>query len=238
MYLTEETKEYPLLMQKYSGLKDIPKIKMANLPVPVERLEGLETELDFKGIFIKREDLSHDEYGGNKARKYEYQMADILNKKRKRVMTFGGLGSNQVLANAVYCHEFGLQPVGFVDWQPLTPHVRENLLLDHYYGSELIYRKSMFSLILSMLWYYITKRDTYLVWAGASTPLGTLGFVDAAFELKEQVKSGEVAEPDYLFVADGSTGTTAGLTLGCELAGLKTKIFGVLTTELLVASKK
>ncbi len=54
-----------------------------------------------------------------------------------------------------------------------------------------------------------------------------MGFVNAAFELKAQVDTGEVPEPDYIIAACGSIGTTAGLSLGCRLAGLNTRIIGV-----------
>lgn len=236
----KQNNEIPLLMQKYTGLQEIPRVKLANLPVPVDRLTGLEKELGHSGIWIKREDLSHDVYGGNKARKFEYQLADAIEKGKKKIMTFGGLGSNQTLANAIYCNEFKKQDfeaISFVNDQILTEYVRYNLKLDHYYGSKIIHKHSMVGTALAIIWYYLTHRKSYLIWAGTSTPLGTIGFVDAVFELKKQIDDGELKEPDYIFVPDGSTGTAAGLTLGCELAGLKTHVYGVLVTDLFVASK-
>jgi len=227
-----------IIEDKYPGLKQIPRVELSKLPVPIQRLTGLEKELGFEGIYLKREEFSHAVYGGNKARKYDYQMADILKKKRTRIITFGGVGSNQVAANAVYCHQFGLQPVGFLNYQTLTEYCRYNIKLDRYYGSELYYHKNQLVLALHLMWYYLTHKHSYLVWAGTSTPLATIGFVNAAFELKKDVEEGKLPEPDYLFVADGSTGTTAGLTLGLILAGMKTKVFGVLVTEALVANKK
>lgn len=238
--MMSEDSKVPLIMQEYPGLKEIPRVDLAKTPVPVQRLKGLEEELGHEGIWIKREDLSHDVYGGNKARKFEYQLADAIEKGKKKIMTFGGLGSNQTLANAVYCREFedqGLEAVSFVYDQILTEHVRYNLKLDHFYGSEIIHKHSLAGTVLSMLWYYITHKDTYLIWAGTSTPLGTIGFVDAIFELTEQIKNGDLEEPDYIFVPDGSTGTAAGITLGCELAGLKTHVYGVMVTDELIASK-
>ena len=54
-----------------------------------------------------------------------------------------------------------------------------------------------------------------------------MGFVNAGLELAEQVKQGVIPEPDKIFVPIGSVGTAAGLLLGVELAGLKTKIMGI-----------
>jgi D-cysteine desulfhydrase len=68
---------------------------------------------------------------------------------------------------------------------------------------------------------------------GGSSPLGAVGFVNAAFELGEQVENGEIPEPDYIYVAAGSRGTAAGLILGLKAAGLKSRVVPVA-----VASKK
>ncbi|MGV9173639.1 MAG: hypothetical protein ACOC35_13900, partial [Promethearchaeia archaeon] len=59
---------------------------------------------------------------------------------------------------------------------------------------------------------------------GLGTPLGTVGFIIALYELKAQIDEGIAPEPDVIFVAGGSTGTAAGLIAGCKLAGLKSKV--------------
>jgi D-cysteine desulfhydrase len=72
-----------------------------------------------------------------------------------------------------------------------------------------------------------TAKDVYYIPGGGSSPAGVLGYVNAAFELKEQIDRGELPEPDYIFVAAGTCGTLAGLMLGCRMAGMKTRIVGV-----------
>ena len=59
---------------------------------------------------------------------------------------------------------------------------------------------------------------------GIGSSLGTVGFINAAFELKKQIAEGIIPEPDSIFIAGGSVGTAAGLVAGCKLAGLNTKI--------------
>jgi D-cysteine desulfhydrase len=49
----------------------------------------------------------------------------------------------------------------------------------------------------------------------------------AAHELAAQVRAGELAEPDVVVVAMGSGGTAAGLAVGFEQAGLRTRVLGV-----------
>ena len=55
----------------------------------------------------------------------------------------------------------------------------------------------------------------------------TLGWVNAAFELAAQVRRGDCPAPDAIFVALGTCGTSAGLSLGLALAGLSAKLHAV-----------
>ncbi|MHA1899020.1 MAG: 1-aminocyclopropane-1-carboxylate deaminase/D-cysteine desulfhydrase [Promethearchaeota archaeon] len=229
----------PLLFKAYPKLRSIAWVKIADkLPTPVQKLDKLGQALDFTSVYIKRDDLSHSVYGGNKVRKFEFVLADAIKKGRKTIMTTGGIGTNHGLAQSVFCRNFNLKSAIFLIDQPLTEHVRYNLLLDKYFNSEFHYTKGMFRDILAMIFYYLFHRKCYLVMPGASTPIGTIGFVNAIFELNEQIKKGEAPEPDYIFVATGSTGTTAGLLLGSALLNLKTKICGVMVSEELFANEK
>lgn len=229
-----EKSKNPLIMQRFPGLQNIPWMNLTNLPTPIEELVGLEKELDFKGIYIKRDDITNPFYGGNKPRKYEYVFADAIKKNRRNILTLGAIGTNHGLAQTILAKKINdsnpnldLQSYVFLINQPLTEHVRKNLLLDLYYGAKLSYHQNYFTLILSLIWTYITKRKSYFVWPGAGRPLGTIGFVNAIFELNEQIKQNKIPEPDYIFVPVGTTGTAAGLLLGCELNQLKTQICGV-----------
>jgi D-cysteine desulfhydrase len=59
---------------------------------------------------------------------------------------------------------------------------------------------------------------------GGSSPLGSLGFVNAGFELRAQIDQGELPEPDIIYVALGTMGTAAGLLLGMRAAGIQSKL--------------
>jgi D-cysteine desulfhydrase len=75
-------------------------------------------------------------------------------------------------------------------------------------------------------------RLPYLLPAGGSSPLGAVGFVNAALELADQVAAGELPEPAHVFVALGSGGTAAGLLLGLRLAGLRSRLMAVQVSDL------
>ena len=67
----------------------------------------------------------------------------------------------------------------------------------------------------------LTRAAQYIP-LGGSTPLGTLGHVNAALELADQVERGELPLPGRVVVPLGSGGTAAGLALGFAIAGLDT----------------
>ena len=81
-------------------------------------------------------------------------------------------------------------------------------------------------------------RPPYVLGPGGSSPVGALGFVEAAFELAHQVERGELPEPGTVVVALGSGGSAAGLLAGLRLAGLATRVRPVLVNDGLDLSEK
>ena len=78
---------------------------------------------------------------------------------------------------------------------------------------------------------YLKHRKVYFIPPGGSSTLGSLGYVNAVFELKKQIDAGLIPEPEYIFCALGSKGTMAGLLAGTKLAGMKTRVVGVRVAE-------
>lgn len=209
----------------------MPWISIGDYPSRVEKLDKLGEAYGFPELYIKRDDCCHSLYGGNKVRKLEYVIADAKEKGRKLLITMGASGSNQVLATGIHGKELGFDVMGIVMDQPNAEYVRKNLLLDHYFGVDVRYTSDSASEMAAYAWNYVKAslagRKPYMVSAGASSPRGNMGFVNAVYELKRQVDDGSTPEPDYIVAASGSLGTTSGLDLGCRLLGLKTKVVGV-----------
>ncbi|TAL35237.1 MAG: pyridoxal-phosphate dependent enzyme [Spirochaetes bacterium] len=217
-----------LLFHRYPALiKTVPHINLGTYPTPVERLE----HLGHDSLWIKREDLSSPLYGGNKVRKLEYTLAEALRDNRKKVVTMGGIGTNHGLATAIFCKKLGLSARLLLFPQPVTHHVKQNMLLFQKFGAEMVYYKTMIGAGAAL---YTSQRlknpGAYFLFAGGSSPSGTIGVVNAMFELREQVDAGLIPEPDYIFCPLGSNGTMAGLSLGGLLAGLKSRVIGVRVT--------
>jgi len=229
----------PILFHRYPELQDkVPWIPIGNLPTPTQELSELEAILGYQSIWIKRDDLTGRLYGGSKVRKLEFILGDVIEHKKKWILTFGGLGTNHGLATAIYGREHQLKTVLALIDQPVTAHVQDQLLLFDYYGAKISYAKNKVGAVLKALWHLATKRGVYFLWPGGSTKIGNLGYINAGLELAEQIEQGNLPSPDRIYVALGSMGTFAGLFIGLKLAGLKTELIGVRVTDLRMTNEK
>ncbi|MBD3255534.1 MAG: pyridoxal-phosphate dependent enzyme [Candidatus Lokiarchaeota archaeon] len=242
-----ECKEPPLFQAFPKLKKRVPWISLlSDLPSIVDRLTEIEKELDLSGIeiYIKRDDLNHPVYGGNKLRKFEFIFGDAIEKEKKGIVTMGGVGTNHGIACAIIANDLGLNCDLFLFPQPLTWHVQRSLLLYDYFGAKLHLGKNDITTLFKFLFFGLFHPRTYLMLPGGSplfgmgSSLGTVGFINAIYELKSQIADGSVPEPDAIFIASGSTGTAAGLAAGCKLAGLKTKVHIVAVYGSLVSNPK
>jgi len=219
-------KEYPELRETLSFAP------LAQLPTPVAPLERIAERHSIGGLFIKRDDVSGETYGGNKIRKLEFLLGDAYRSRAGAVLTFGAAGSNHALATAVYARRMGMDTISILIPQHNARYVRKNLLLSRYFGAQLHYfpdRASQTENIESIIKKYAEEYGAppYIIPFGGTTPLGAIGFVNAAFELKRQIENGILKEPDVIYVAFGSMGTAAGLALGVRAAGLSSIVRAV-----------
>jgi D-cysteine desulfhydrase len=212
---------------------------LGTFPTPAKRLDGLSKQLNQSGLYVKRDDLSGNPYGGNKVRKLEFILAEAVQKGVPRVVTSGAAGSNHALATALYGQKLGLQVELMLFAQPTTVEVRANLLADFYSGARMHHADSYAGHVQMMDEFLRNSAekhgDIYCIPPGGSNALGALGFANAAFELKEQVERGEIPEPDEIFIAYGTMGTAAGLALGLRMAGMKSRVRAVRVVPEVVA---
>jgi len=186
-------------------------------------------------LFIKRDDQSAARYGGNKVRKLECLLGEAKRRGSKTVLTYGFAGSNHCLATALYAREAGLGCISMLLPQVNAKAVQRNLLLGHAAGAELHEHGNMASIAAGTIaqWLRCTLtmgRPPMVIPPGGSSPIGALGFVDAAFELARQVEEGLLPRPDVVYTAMGSTGTAAGLHVGFRALGWSTRIVAVRVT--------
>jgi len=229
----------PALFRAFPGARErLPRAPFLAGPTPVE---GLELDgLHGTPLFVKRDERSCPAYGGNKPRKLEFVIGDALARGSRTLVTTGGLGTNHGLATTILGREAGLRTVLVLVHQPVTDAVRDTLRLQAAYGARQIYGANVLGAAAQTLRVLVELtfqgERPLLVPTGGSSPRGNLGFVSAAFELAEQVRAGALPEPRELYLAVGSGGTFAGLVAGLRLAGLATRVVGVLVTDILPPS--
>lgn len=229
------------LFRAYPRLRDrVARCPFIEVPTPIEPLSL--PGLPEGRAFVKRDETSCALYGGNKPRKLEFIIGRALARRSRRLVTTGALGTHHGLATAVLGRSVGLDTSLVLVPQPITPDVRRSLELDAAWGAELVFAPRVSSAALATARVLIRSQlrgeRPHLVWTGGSSALGNLGFVSAALELAEQVKQGAMPAPAEIFVPVGTGGTLVGLVLGLALAGLDTRVVGVLTTDILAPSPR
>jgi 1-aminocyclopropane-1-carboxylate deaminase/D-cysteine desulfhydrase-like pyridoxal-dependent ACC family enzyme len=199
-----------------------PPVRLGIFPTPVERVRALEA--GGGELWVKRDDLSAEPYGGSKVRKLEYLFAEARRRGKRKILTVGAAGSHHVLATTVHGRREGFDVGALLLPQPGTAHVEANLRADLAQGARII-PTSMLTLPLRA--WLAMDDDTYFVTVGGSSVVGSMGYVGAALELAAQIEGGALPVPDVITVALGSGGTAAGLAVGLARAGLHTKVVGV-----------
>ena len=216
---------------------DLGHLRLGSGPTPVRQLDagawGLSAETWMKDDAA----FGDGPWGGNKVRKLEWIIPEAHRRGSRAVLSVGGIGTHWGLALATYGAEHGLSTVlGLVD-QPVDDHVREQLARLGATGATLRRFGSVRSLRLAAPYLMLLgMRGRRLPWylpAGGSNELGALGYVETALEIADQVRAGELPEPGTVVVPVGSGGTLAGLALGLRLAGLRTRVLGVVVNDAL-----
>ena len=233
----------PLFLAYPQLEKHLPRVSLATLPTPVEKLEQLGAAISLPALYIKRDDISGAVYGGNKVRKLEFLFGEILLSKAKEVMTVGFAGSNHALATAIYARQLGLQSTSLLMPQVNAHYVRRNLLASQHFQARLCAYRNILalffgSLVQSVRGFIRQGVIPAFIPGGGSSPVGLVGYVNAAFELRDQIVAGVLPEPDLIYLPLGSMGTAAGLMLGLKAAGLKTRVIPVRVIEERMASPK
>ncbi|MCC1495902.1 1-aminocyclopropane-1-carboxylate deaminase/D-cysteine desulfhydrase [Alcanivorax sp. 1008] len=202
---------FPLL-RRFSALSSLQPVELCELPTPVEKFA------DSDLLFIKRDDLTRSDQGGNKPRKLEFVLADIRRRQANRVITMGATGTNAGVATALMCQRENLHCEVITFPQPETDIVRLNQRIMRNAGATLTARGSLFSAALN--WYLHPRRldrKSYFLYAGCSAPVATFAYVNAMLELDQQIRNGELPAPKHIVVAAGSGATVAGIIAGAAL---------------------
>jgi 1-aminocyclopropane-1-carboxylate deaminase len=195
-------------------------------PTPLEPLPRLSAHLGGGvEIWAKREDCNSGlAFGGNKIRKLEYLVPDILAQGCDTLVSIGGVQSNHTRQVAAVAAKLGLKchliQGTWVDWPDGLYDRTGNLQLSRILGASIEFSREDFSIALKESWQRAVEAvrraggKPYGIPAGASDhPLGGLGYAGFVEELCAQERALGF-QFDAIITASGSGSTQAGMVAG------------------------
>jgi len=219
----------------------IARVELAGPPTPLQEMSRLKAALETTGLkcprlLVKREDLTQTAGGGNKIRKLEYLLADAKASGADTIITAGALQSNHVRQTAGAAARLGLDCIGLLF--ATVPNKTDaytrsgNVLLDDVFGADIrifphdANGRDVFDAVLAEM--VEANRKAYVIPVGGSSDVGCLGYVRVFRELMSQVgtvdQDGGAA---HIVVANGSSGTQAGLAAGACLYAPHMMVHGI-----------
>ncbi|MBW9215595.1 1-aminocyclopropane-1-carboxylate deaminase [Mumia sp. zg.B53] len=220
------------------SLRDFRRYPLLFGPSPIHPLDRLTGHLGGARIWAKREDCNSGlAYGGNKTRKLEYLVPDILEQRADTLVSIGGYQSNHTRQVAALAARLGLKAVlvqeRWVDWpDPLNDRVG-NIMLSRIMGAEVRLDPSGFGIGVKGSWEQALEDvrarggTPYGIPAGASDHrLGGLGFANWAFEVQQQERELGVFF-DEVVVCAVTGSTQAGMIAGLALQDRPRRVIGI-----------
>jgi len=213
-------------------LKTPDRIKLANLPTKIEKLNRLSKLLGGPDIYVKRDDYTGTEISGNKVRKLEFSVKEALDMGCDYLITCGGIQSNHARATVAVAVKMGMK-AGLVLRGNEDNEIDGNLFINKLLGADIRfitpedYRNRRMEIMEEL------KKEMelqgfkpYIIPEGASNGIGSFGYFNAMEEILAQEKEMGI-HFDGIFIAIGSGGTHAGLLLGSKLLNSTSKIYGI-----------
>ncbi len=204
------------------------RIQLGFFPTPIEKLERLSRHLGGPEIYVKRDDQTGLATGGNKVRKLEFFLADVLAQKCDHIVTVGGPQSNHVRQTAAAAARLGIKCSLMLRGER-PPQRLGNLLIDELLGAEVHWsgtktvEDAAAELVASLR---ESGARPYFIPLGGSNGLGALGYAAAMEELLDQLAQQNL-RIDTIVFASSSAGTQAGMVLGAAARRFEGRVLGI-----------
>ena len=163
---------------------------------------------------LKRDDLIHPEFGGNKWRKLKYNLIHARQKRFKTLLTFGGAWSNHIYATAAAAQHYGFNSIGIIRGEKHIPlnatlAFAEKCGMQLHYLNRADYRHKHESHYQKEL-----KRqfgNIYILPEGGSNTLALKGCAEIVPEIDDELSDHFNTSCDVICCACGTGATLAGL---------------------------
>src|SRR5881392_3609061 len=220
------------------ALHDFERYPLLFGPSPVHPLDRLTKHLGGASVWAKREDCNSGlAYGGNKTRKLEYIVPDVLSSGADTLVSIGGYQSNHTRQVAAVAAKLGLKAVlvqeKWVDWPDSVNDKVGNILLSRIMGADVRLDPAGFDIGIRTSWEKAIHEveaaggKPYAIPAGASEhPLGGLGFANWADEVaRQEAELG--AFFDTVVVCSVTGSTQAGMIAGFAAHERPRRVLGI-----------
>lgn len=202
--------------------KRLPRVPLGTFPTPVEDASRvLGPERGGAELWLKRDDLSSDVYGGNKVRLLEHLLGAARERGATVVYSTGAVGSNFAVATTLHAPRVGLEPRVICFPQPLSLDAEHNQRVVSQRAQVIaIPHWSLLPVVAAQVRRRGDERGEHVeVLPQVGMPAeALLGYVGAGIELAQQVAGGECPAPSQLVLPIGSAATSAGILAGLSLA--------------------
>lgn len=211
-------------------------------PSPIHMLDRLTAHLGGAEVWAKREDVNSGlAFGGNKTRKLEYIVPDVLATGADTLVSIGGYQSNHTRQVAAVAAKLGLNcrlvQEKWVDWDDPVNDKVGNILLSRIMGADVRLDPHGFDIAIRKSWEEAIAEveakgcTPYAIPAGASEhKLGGLGFANWAYEVAEQEQElGVFFDTIVVCTVTGSThaGMIAGFAALEDVGGRPRRVIGI-----------
>jgi len=210
---------------------NLPRIRLANLPTPLEEAPRLSEFLGGPRIMIKRDDLTGLALGGNKARKLEFLLGQAREAGCDVVITVGAVQSNHARMTAAAARRLGMDAVLVLNGE--DPGLAQgNLLLDRVFGADVRIVQTDDDYVLMGVVDDVARhlrkdgRRPYVIPRGGSNAFGAAAYMTAALELLTQANQMGV-RVDAIVHASSSGGTQSGLYTGTKVTESGVQVIGI-----------
>ena len=212
-------------------------VAIAHLPTPLERVPNLSASLGGPTILIKRDDQTGLAFGGNKARKLDFILADAKRKNADVVITSAGVQSNWARSTAAGARKLGMRPVLVLSTGGSQPAAGGNLWLDRILDADVRLvepgqdQQQVFDEIVADE--KAKGHRPYVVTVGGSRtggsmtePLGAVAYAKTYQEIHDQAASMNV-RVTHVVLSTGSGSTQAGLVVGAKALDPDVEVIGI-----------
>ncbi|GBF28694.1 D-cysteine desulfhydrase [bacterium MnTg03] len=214
-----------------------PTVDLCHKPTPLERLDNLSGDFQ-TNIWIKRDDCTGLAFGGNKTRQLEYYIGHAKSLGADTLLTTGAIQSNQVRMTVAAARkmdmEVEVQLEHRVDRDQVEYHESGNPFLVKLMGAKIHYYSAgededgADQVLFERAEVLKSEgRKPYVIaLSNAGSPYGALGYVEAAEEILQQLKTIKII-PARFILPTGSASTHAGLLLGLRASGCNIPVDGI-----------